>query len=1280
MTTTDTTAPTSGGTPPGRPSAERVGVHADQERVARHLAEVTRRRLAGEDDDGSEIVARQPREVVVLGVLAPREPEREDAARPEAPTADIPFEPGVPIDQLPSSEIGLTCLVDTDARELTLDMTAAFAVYVPHFPTQAQQAAYLAGAYEKSHRPAEDDDDEGPDLDRDVATSTDDVTSVQALEADDAPADELPTDEEADAGEGDGGGGDGDNGSGDGGSVSRAAPAAGGRGGRGGELLVPVYRRYDVAVPLTFTVPVPVDSRPVIVAERDTLTLAIRTAVDAGGDGRLAGSAYRLLRGRSQRVPRAVIDAGPDALETYLAGHLAPNWELPLPDLEFHVALHRQGDRVRIALTLANHSARPKRSAGFLPELGVYNASFRALLTGGSFVNMGFALAEEDYRIDPVAYAHGRFCYLDPDCDPAAGEVATTTWPIFRQAVFESRADLQPSYADLASDPIPVLRGIEAEMVAYHDAWVRFLDSGVLDPTGTAACARDRDLFFEELERFRRGIDLLATVPDLASAFQWMNEAFLVVRGAAADPSRTGRPPTPKWRLFQIVFIVANLAALAVRELDLPALIAELEVAEVLWAPTGGGKSDGLFGTVGTAMFYDRLRGKDYGTTALVRFPLRMLSVQQLERVLSLVVACETIRSREEASGRKLGVPFELGYFVGRRNTPNKLTDPSDRIWGDVRAMSKRDAQWKATKVVVPTCCYCGAPTVLEPDVDEVRLHHRCTSDGCGRRLPVMVTDDEVYRYLPTVVVATVDKAATVAWNPHFSHLTHGPRYRCPDHGFVTFAYGARNEKRCLARSYCTRNPTDWDGPLTPKDPAPAFVVQDELHLLSEDLGTFAAHYETLWQWLTTRVAPNLPSKVLAATATIGDYETQVRQLYALRPRRFPTDGYVEGESFYARTHHELARRLFVGALPSQVNTVDFSILAGKTIRGEIERLRALDPSDAVTTLCLRHFGPGDVADVLFAFELQLFYANKKTNADRVYHEMSASGIAGDPAFFDAVRLNGNTPLPEISDAIRRVEHETLTTPPADRLAVIAGTSLVSHGVDLERLNVQFMMGMPPTIAFYVQATSRAGRSGVGLIFCVLSRFHPRDRSVFHFFEPQHAYVNHLVEPVALNRFSIHGPQKTAPGLMAGILINDWARDPAKVGTGRPINFGFAQDFRAWLPRTPAAVEDELRDALHACYGLHAAVLDPHVARQFAERVDHITAELVRAVRGSHESTLQNSMRPKPPTSFRDIDASVEFGSMGWKGREAFGILSGFNNEAADPDAEIDMADEADNT
>jgi hypothetical protein len=540
----------------------------------------------------------------------------------------------------------------------------------------------------------------------------------------------------------------------------------------------------------------------------------------------------------------------------------------------------------------------------------------------------------------------------------------------------------------------------------------------------------------------------------------------------------------------------------------------------------------------------------------------------------------------------------------------------------------------------------------------------------------VSISDDEVYRYLPAILVATVDKLATIAFNPHFSHLTHGPIHRCPDHGFVTYPQDSDRKTRCLARQFCAREPREWIAVSTP-DPAPALVIQDELHLLAEELGTFAAHYETLWQHLC-RIGSGLPSKVLAATATISDYANQVRQLYALRPRRFPSEGWLDGQNFYAQRHDDLTRRLFVGALPSLMDTTRFSLESGDAIRRELERLRGLDPQEVVTELGLSTVRPDDVDGWLFAYELQLYYVNRKTDADRVLTYTARKGDSGDPAPFQAQRLTGANRLSEISDVIRRVERETLGTPAGRRLAAIAGTSLVSHGVDLARLNIQFVLGMPSTLAYYVQATSRAGRSQVGLIFTALNRFHLRDRSVFHFFDPTHRHVNALVEPVALNRFSLHGPHKTAGGLLAALLLSQVGRDSAALGSAgpAPVDFGKAARAEAWYAATNDQAKDQLREAVYDAFGLHSPVLDPVVARNFRQRVDHELGSLLPSLSGT-EPRLQRRLLPRPPTSFRDIDAPADFAAYGGIAARMFEALSG----GLDSDDDLpDMADEAENT
>ena len=209
----------------------------------------------------------------------------------------------------------------------------------------------------------------------------------------------------------------------------------------------------------------------------------------------------------------------------------------------------------------------------------------------------------------------------------------------------------------------------------------------------------------------------------------------------------------------------------------------------------------------------------------------------------------------------------------------------------------------------------------LHADRNEVRLRHVCQT--CDEALPVVISDDEVYRYLPAVLVCTVDKLAHVARAHQFIGVFAGSTYRCPKHGYFTYheAYWRDGEKmphaddRCIAGELCKLATDKYETVGPTHDPAPAIQVQDELHLLEEELGTFNAHYETLLEEMQSSVGTGKPTKLLAATATIEAYDEQVLQLYARAASVFPSPGWELDRSFYVQTE-EHARRLYIGALP----------------------------------------------------------------------------------------------------------------------------------------------------------------------------------------------------------------------------------------------------------------------------------------------------------------------------------------------------------------------------
>ena len=1041
-----------------------------------------------------------------------------------------------------------------------------------------------------------------------------------------------------------------------------------------------VTRRYPVEV--VVRLPVPTSGGYQVELEEAAITRVIGDTFAAAAAN---GCLYVPLSGRGQTIPQEILAAGPEAYETYLEAKAGDLEEIQQPRVQMLLSSEPTSEGLfRIDLTLSNVSDEAENIRGYKHELALYDAAFEAIFEGVRLHNSGFGFAEADYRVSPEVYVHGRFCV--GEADPATNRVWTSTWPIYRQPVFESRQDLQPTFRDLAQDPVPTLRNVLAEMEGYASEWERFLSSGNHSAETRTASEAGRAEFLAEMERFRRGIDILDPrsdlhMPELARAFLLMNEAFEWLNTSTPSPIT---PRIESWYLFQIVFIVCGLAALAAREAGNGSpLIEEFDFVDVLWFPTGGGKSEAFLGLVATALFFDRLRGKGMGVTSIIRFPLRMLSVQQLDRVMNVIVACEHIRA--EVLGEDAGNSFELGYFVGRQNTPNRLTDHDDQKWGDIRRMKAKaesDPAWRRTKTVITQCPYCHSQNViLDPDEETVRLHHICRA--CNRRLPVVISDDEIYRTLPSVVVATVDKLATIAFNAHFSHLTHGPRSSCPDHGYVTYSAGFKGSKRCLARSFCSVDPEEWMSVSDPYDPAPSIVVQDELHLLSEELGTFSSHYETLWAHLSS-LPTGRPSKVVAATATISDYEQHVRHLYALRPRRFPAEGFENGRSFYARERPDLARRLFVGAMPGNLRPAQMAVAAAAACRDEVRRLQHLPPTKVISELQLRHYREADVADLLSRYDLQLFYVNRKTDGDRVGEDLERLGPAIGEEPLNVEVLNGQTALSDISAVIRRTQEEGSHTPPADRLAAVVGTSLISHGIDIGRVNLMHVAGMTSTIAYYVQATSRAGRSDVGLVLVGFSQSFTRDRAVFHFFDPHHRYVNHLVEPVSINRFSLQAPQKTLSGLLSALILHQIGRNPLCNPHG-DANLTVLDNFRNCVQahqqgfnhHNGYTLKEFLRSQVHVAYGLDSPVLDSVVRGRFKDFVDkQFDVEWTEIFPGRGRLITKSFSRP-PMSSFRDIDDPVEFGAIGIYSRNRFEQLSGGLKPRDHPNLEVEPADES---
>jgi hypothetical protein len=675
------------------------------------------------------------------------------------------------------------------------------------------------------------------------------------------------------------------------------------------------------------------------------------------------------------------------------------------------------------------------------------------------------------------------------------------------------------------------------------------------------------------------------------------------------------------------VFLVRNLTTLAAREWN---EVTANDDVEVLWFPTGGGKTEAFLGLLTTALFFDRLRGRASGVTGLVRLPLRLLSHQQFQRVVKIVTAAESVRRSAKVGGR----PFSVGYWIGQGGSPNIVDETMAKEWEDNPATCQR---WKK----VQNCPQCGGDVSLRFIRSLWSLAHHCANEACGNRgdLPLYIVDDELYRFLPSVVVGTVDKLAAFGFQRRFSNLIGWPTSVCPKHGFSPDT--ACTVPRCM----------EITKEVALKDPVPSLLIQDELHLLKEDLGAFDGHYETAVIGAQREMPGGRPWKIIAATATIEQYDWQAYHLYCKVARRFPCPGPSWQDTFYAYTTKE-TNRLFLGILPFNRSHINAMISTLWIYHREIRSLRKQLASG--TDEVARILGLGAPVDhatlvaLLNDYEVSLTYVLTRKAGDQMAESL-ATQVAGylrdeneEPV---AIRsLTGQTSTIEVEQILAEIENggqrKDLSSAPVD--AVVA-TSMISHGVDVDRFNFISFFGMPRMTAEYIQASSRVGRRFPGLALIVFSPARERDRSHFHLFGKYHQYLDRLVEPPAINRWAEFAIKHTLPGVFVGSVIN-------VVGRHLKRNLYLERDLYAALHIDRAISIADLTDRVVRYYGADG----DHEAAVRSE-VTHRIELFLNGLRRNAARTIWSSSDFKPMMSLRDVEEPIYFAASQYSAA-AFGL------------------------
>lgn len=734
-------------------------------------------------------------------------------------------------------------------------------------------------------------------------------------------------------------------------------------------------------------------------------------------------------------------------------------------------------------------------------------------------------------------------------------------------------------------------------MVTQYEAWIDSQGQAVPSAprqrleTGQELLGRAKTV----ARRIAAGIKLLED-PQCLEAFRIANRAMALSarRRQGVMQGKLMSAVKPGWRPFQLAFILMNLKGIACpTDYD-------RGVVDLLFFPTGGGKTEAYLGLAAFTLVLRRLRDPGIGSSGvsvLMRYTLRLLTLDQLGRAATLICALEEERCQDEA---KLGSwPFEIGLWVGRAATPNRMGAKNDNNPDTARA--KTIAHWnhpktKPSPVPIEDCPWCGCKFepgsfVLKPTRDNpTNLLLSCADRDCafsqGRYLPILTVDEAIYQRLPCFMIATVDKFAAMPWTGEVGGFF-GKVQKYDKEGF----YGP-----------CSPGP----GRALPKDslPPPDLIIQDELHLISGPLGTMVGLYESALDELAsvtvdgTKVGP----KIVASTATVRRAENQIRSLFnRCVVDVFPPPGPDRRDSFFAVTKRpeESNARLYLG-VPSmgkggkQVQLRVYLILlaAAKRYFDLPENLaEPRNPADPYMTL-LGYFN-----------SLRELGGTRRQIEDEVWNIIRAYGKrqrVGEPesAFsdrqisYEPVELTSRISTGKVSEYKRQLalefsnpqkskggkgskKGESKQEKPVD---IAIATNMISVGLDITRLGLMVVYGQPKTSAEYIQATSRVGRddSRPGLVITILNMKKMRDRSHYERFNSYHESFYRNVEATSVTPFS---PRALDRGL-AGVVVA-----LARLGLSAMTPADQASAIREKRPQLQWVI-DLLADRAVSCCGL----------------------------------------------------------------------------------------------
>lgn len=802
-------------------------------------------------------------------------------------------------------------------------------------------------------------------------------------------------------------------------------------------------------------------------------------------------------------------------------------------------------------------------------------------------------------------FAVGHGCSVrwttDPSDDARALELATTYIPEYRLPLSDSNPDVEVRAMEMKflaegerKEVISELR----EFCSGYDRWITRLRGEIEDLKGEYRRTAEGNLTYciECSERIKRGTVLLEEgVEDdnrAWKAFRYMSRALLMQRARKAwqEEGRPGSGPSEdsshRWRPFQIAFILLCLESIVNKD------SAERQLADLLWFPTGGGKTEAYLGLIAFTTFLRRLEREDgAGVTVLMRYTLRLVTIQQFERAALLICCCEELRRRSSELG---GEELSIGLWLGQDATPNTRSDARKALQ-QLRAGTDLE---KGNPVQLHSCPWCGAHlthTNYFLSATPEHLTVACKQKDCPYKggLPVHLIDEDIYDFRPTLIISTVDKFASLPWREESATL-------------FNLEYEGRKAQA-----------------------PPELIIQDELHLISGPLGTLTGLYETILDIVCEREG-NRP-KVVASTATIRRASGQTKGLFNRGIRQFPPSGLDSRDCYFAveAPTDRKGDRLYLGLMTTGNSQTTLLIRTAAVLMQSVLQSSAADEvRDPYWTL------------VAYFNSLRLLGAAVNQFRDDVSYFINyLAAQTGTRARTkeNEIELTSRRNSREIPEHLRRM---ALKWPSPDALDYVLATNMISVGVDIDRLGLMVVMGQPQSTSEYIQSTSRVGRKHPGLIVVLLNSAKSRDRSHYESFTAYHSAIYRQVEATSVTPFSSRSRDR---GLHAVLVALARILLPSLRDNGSAVN---VSSCRPHLEGMIDAVVSRV-DSVDAKEGINARIHLTEILERWIEEASAGTlayrgaSRKVRALLVDASESGDRSALGAFPTqwSLRDVDA-----------------------------------------